>query len=193
MSSPIKPPPADVKSSFSRILRPFLILPPSAHPSAALVISKPSPYNEIVAICEEKGVKILIWKLLSVNFIFFILATLSNSRLRASLNRLTTDYDNTLTYLCTKNSVSIIYNFVWIVALLIASFISVSVYALVITAMALMALSSLFRLLSHCTPGKRERILLESREISGYRFLIFVLLLVFLSRASSYLIVAGIF
>lgn len=133
----------------------------------------------------------MIWKLLSVNLIFFILATFSNSRLRARLNRLTTDYDNQLTYLCTKNSVSIIYNFVWIVALLIASFISVSAYSLAITAIALMALSALLRLLSHCTPGKRERILLESGEITGYRFLIFVLLLVFLSRVLSYLIVVA--
>lgn len=137
----------------------------------------------------RKGVFFLIWKLLAINLLGFVLATFSTSHLRASLNRLTPDYDNQLTYLCTKNSACFLYQLTWVVVVAIVMHISPVLYALAIAVMGVCALFSVFRLLAYCTPGKRERVLLQAGMLSGYGYLIFTLALVCLSRILSYLVI----
>ena len=137
----------------------------------------------------RKGVFFLIWKLLAINLLGFVLATFSTSHLRASLNRLTPDYDNMLTYLCTKNSASFLYQLTWVVVVAIVMHISPVLYALAGAVMGVCALFSVFRLLAYCTPGKRERVLLQAGMLGGYGYLIFTLALVCLSRVLSYLVI----
>ena len=131
----------------------------------------------------------MFWKLLAINLLGFVLTTFSSSHLRASLNRPSPDYDNQLTYLCTKNSAFFLYQLTWVVVVAIVMHISPVLYALAIAVMGVCALFSVFRLLAYCTPGKRERVLLQAGMLSGYGYLIFTLALVCLSRILSYLVI----
>lgn len=134
----------------------------------------------------------MIWKLVAINLLAFVLSTFSTSRLRANLNRFAADDDNTLTYLCTKNSVSFFYQFAWIVVYVISIYMgSMTLYTCAVVILRFSVLVSLFRLLAHCLPGKRISILSESGETHGYGHLIFTLLLVFLSRVLSCLAIAN--
>lgn len=137
----------------------------------------------------RKGVFFLIWKLLAINLLGFVLTTFISSHLRASLNRPSPDYDNQLTYLCTKNSACFLYQLVWVVVVAIVMHISPVLYALAIAVMGVWALFSVFRLLAYCTPGKRERVLLQAGMLGGYGYLISTLALVCLSRILSYLVI----
>ena len=62
----------------------------------------------------------MIWKLLAINLLGFVLTTFISSHLRASLNRPSPDYDNQLTYLCTKNSACFLYQLVWVVVVAVS-------------------------------------------------------------------------
>lgn len=121
----------------------------------------------------------MIWKLLVINFIFWTALTITAARLRATQDFLSPDSNNELTYLSTKNSIKILYNFIWIVALFVALYLnSASIYALLATLMALSALFSFFRFLGYCSPGKKERTLLYAGTLYGYGYLLLSFFLV---------------
>lgn len=135
----------------------------------------------------------MLWKLIAVNLIFWIVSTIISARLRVTQNFLSPESNNELTYLATKNSIKILYNFIWIAALFVFAYLNVaSICSLLITFMMLSALVSFFHFLRYCTPGKKEYILMASSTMQGYGHLILSLFLIPISRVVLLLIIRGI-